>query len=64
MVFFHFNLACIKNMHLRPVQTLELLLSRYPGAAGISHEDENGHQFPLHDCLERIDINGSEELLF
>jgi ankyrin repeat protein len=59
--FLPLHMACRSG---RSAQTsLELLLSRYPGAAGISHEDENGHQFRLHDCLQRVEIHRSVDFV-
>jgi ankyrin repeat protein len=59
--FLPLRMACRSG---RSAQTsLELLLSRYPGAAGIAHEDENGHQFPLHDCLQRVRIHRSVDFV-
>ena len=48
--FFPLHLACEHTLH---IQTLELLFSRYPGAASVAPEKWDG-SFPLHRCLRNF----------
>jgi ankyrin repeat protein len=54
--FLPLHLACECR---RPFQTLDLLLSQYPGAASVSPERWNGF-FQLHRCLQLANMNSSD----